>query len=204
MFLSTCHLFDGSQGVNASIMRSVGAQFYISLFSFLGFYVVGAPIGLSLLLKTELKGIGFLIGFNVGAFVLVFSEYIYIYLIDWRKEAQKAFDLSKEYGRQAYSSIDDSNSEENLPDENTALLANANSIITGVDSGETRRNQQSFKFVLCKRFAVLVVLAAIFTGLLMLRFFIQIPDPNSNNNTTNITTTTPWTTTTTTTTTKLL
>ena len=47
------HLFDGSQGSNAGILRAVGAQLYGSIVMFIGFYVVGTPIGLTLLFKTR-------------------------------------------------------------------------------------------------------------------------------------------------------
>ena len=50
-------------------------------------------VKLSLLLKTPLKGIGFLIGFDVGAFALCLMQYVYIYRIDWNREAQKVYNL---------------------------------------------------------------------------------------------------------------
>jgi Na+-driven multidrug efflux pump len=49
------HFLDGTQGLLNGILRSVGAQFYGSIAIFVGFYVVGSPISLSLMLKTNLQ-----------------------------------------------------------------------------------------------------------------------------------------------------
>ncbi len=56
--LAIFHLFDGTQGFNGGILRAVGAQLYASIALFVGFCVVGTPIGISLLLKTNLKVYG--------------------------------------------------------------------------------------------------------------------------------------------------
>lgn len=56
--LAFIHLFDGVQGCNGGILRAVGAQLYGSISMFIGFCVVGMPIGTALLLKTNLKSYG--------------------------------------------------------------------------------------------------------------------------------------------------
>jgi Na+-driven multidrug efflux pump len=56
--LALIHLFDGAQAFNGGILRAVGAQFYASIAMFIGFCVIGTPIGTTLLLKTELKAYG--------------------------------------------------------------------------------------------------------------------------------------------------
>ena len=46
------------KAVSSGIFRAVGGQFYDSLFLFIGFYLIGTPIGISLLLKTSLMSYG--------------------------------------------------------------------------------------------------------------------------------------------------
>jgi hypothetical protein len=46
------------KGTAAGILRSVGAQLFSSIALFIAFYVIGLPIGISLLLKTNLKLFG--------------------------------------------------------------------------------------------------------------------------------------------------
>ena len=53
------------KGIANGIVRSVGGQFYGSIFFLIGFYIVGTPIGLGLLLKTPLMTYGFLLALNM-------------------------------------------------------------------------------------------------------------------------------------------
>jgi Na+-driven multidrug efflux pump len=58
------HLLDGTSSFNSAILRTVGAQFYASVSIFIGFYLVGSPIGLPLMFKTGLKIYGFCFRFQ--------------------------------------------------------------------------------------------------------------------------------------------
>ena len=89
------HLFDGSQGSNAGILRAVGAQLYGSIVMFIGFYVVGTPIGLTLLFKTNLKSYGFFIGVFIGLVTLIILQVYYIVRIDWIEKAKEAHEFAK-------------------------------------------------------------------------------------------------------------
>ena len=73
----------------AGILRSVGAQIYISILMLVGYYVIGSPIGISLLLTTELKDYGFFVGISTGTFLVVFFQAVYAMRIDWNSEAKK-------------------------------------------------------------------------------------------------------------------
>ena len=46
----------------SGVIKAVGAQFYGAIMTFIGFYLIGLPIGLVLMLKTSLKVYGFWIG----------------------------------------------------------------------------------------------------------------------------------------------
>jgi Na+-driven multidrug efflux pump len=57
-FLALVHFFDATQGTGSGIINSIGDQLYSSIFLFIGFYCIGTPIGVSLLLKTPLQVFG--------------------------------------------------------------------------------------------------------------------------------------------------
>ena len=76
------------KGIGQGIIRSVGGQLYSSIVLFTGFYVFGLPIGISLLLLTSLRTLGYYIGVISGSFVLIIFQYVYIYRIDWEKNAE--------------------------------------------------------------------------------------------------------------------
>lgn len=60
----------------------------------LSFYGVGIPAGVYLLLKTDFKVTGYWMGFVAAAIFLLIMQVVFIYRIDWVKNAQKAFDRS--------------------------------------------------------------------------------------------------------------
>ena len=49
------HLLDGTSSFNNGILRTIGAQAQASFAVFIGFYLVGSPIGLPLMFKTSLR-----------------------------------------------------------------------------------------------------------------------------------------------------
>jgi MATE family multidrug resistance protein len=57
-YLSVVILFDGLQTYGNGIMRSIGQQKFSLLFSFFGFYVIGMPVGIYLLFKSNLGVLG--------------------------------------------------------------------------------------------------------------------------------------------------
>lgn len=70
------------------LLRAVGAQFYSSVIMFFSFYVIGAGVGLTLLLKSHLQVWGFYIGIFMAELVLCLLQVIYIKNINWKKLAQ--------------------------------------------------------------------------------------------------------------------
>jgi Na+-driven multidrug efflux pump len=54
---------------------------------FISFYVVAAPVGMYLLLRTELKVTGFIIGIIIGLIVIVVLQIIYFLVLDWSRVA---------------------------------------------------------------------------------------------------------------------
>ena len=104
------------------ILRAVGAQLYSSVIVFFSFYVIGASVGLILLLRSTLhvygkkkeeknfqfeiiltlikyinwKILGFYIGIFFAELVLVSLQVFYIKNINWKKIAQATYESNKE------------------------------------------------------------------------------------------------------------
>jgi Na+-driven multidrug efflux pump len=62
--LAFVHLFDGTQCFFSAILRAVGSQLFTSITMFIGFYVIGTPIGMSFLFLTDLKIYGWFSNFS--------------------------------------------------------------------------------------------------------------------------------------------
>ncbi|CAF1007163.1 unnamed protein product [Brachionus calyciflorus] len=95
-FVSLIHILDGFQGTNSGILRACGFQLYSSIFLLIGFYFIGSPIGLSLMLTTELKIFGFFSGIFVGCSVLIILQFFFIFRVDWTELARKAGELAND------------------------------------------------------------------------------------------------------------
>lgn len=81
--------FNLNQTNLAGILRSLGGQIYGSVAIFIAFYVIGAPVGITLSLKTPMLIQGFLVGFMIGCCVLALAQIIYIYQANWTRVAQR-------------------------------------------------------------------------------------------------------------------
>jgi Na+-driven multidrug efflux pump len=72
-FLSITVFLDGAQTCGNGIIRSIGAQKYAVLFAIIGFYLIGAPVGIYLLMKTNLTVLGIIFtNFKFHLFLDVF------------------------------------------------------------------------------------------------------------------------------------
>ncbi len=60
----------------SGILKAIGAQFYGAVMSFIGFYLIGLPLGLVLMLKTHLKVYG-------NYFFFYFKEPLFSDIILW-------------------------------------------------------------------------------------------------------------------------
>jgi MATE family multidrug resistance protein len=73
----------------SGVIKAVGAQLYGAIMTFIGFYLIGLPIGLTLMLRTHLKVYGFWIGILCGISILSLMQIVYTLRINWKKEASK-------------------------------------------------------------------------------------------------------------------
>lgn len=57
-FLAISCLLDALQAYGNAILRTIGAQSYCMIISFICYYILGIPIGFALLFKTKLRVLG--------------------------------------------------------------------------------------------------------------------------------------------------
>lgn len=74
MFVSFAHFMDASQGFSNGILRAVGAQLYGFVMNMVSFYLIGLPIGIFLMFKTDLGVMGKLN--DLTSFSTVYSNLI--------------------------------------------------------------------------------------------------------------------------------
>eukprot|EP00795_Rhopilema_esculentum_P009335 gene9335-17038_t len=64
--IAAYHILDGSQGIASGILRGIGLQRFGAVINFIGFMVVGLPLGAVLALVVHLNVVGFWCGMAVG------------------------------------------------------------------------------------------------------------------------------------------
>ncbi|CAH1778715.1 unnamed protein product [Owenia fusiformis] len=90
LILSISCFFDGCQGVLSGILRGCGLQKIGAIVNFVGFFCIGFPIGLPLMLRTQMRVAGYWWGNCVATFVQAVCFTIIIIRLDWNKFAEKA------------------------------------------------------------------------------------------------------------------
>ncbi|CAF0896963.1 unnamed protein product [Brachionus calyciflorus] len=93
-FLAFAHLLDAMQGYAGGVIKAIGAQFYGFIMVIISFYLIGIPVGIYLLLRTHYRVTGYWIGFTLAATILLIMQAIFIYEIDWHKNARKSYERS--------------------------------------------------------------------------------------------------------------
>ncbi|XP_064649545.1 multidrug and toxin extrusion protein 1-like isoform X2 [Lineus longissimus] len=88
--LALYHIFDGTTGTSSGIMRGCGRQNIAAFIIFVGIYMIGLPIGLSLMFLTDLKSAGFWWGLTIGLFIEAIVYIIAVFKTDWEGEAEAA------------------------------------------------------------------------------------------------------------------
>eukprot|EP00118_Oscarella_pearsei_P020048 m.215996 g.215996 ORF g.215996 m.215996 type:complete len:647 (+) comp39847_c0_seq2:55-1995(+) len=116
IFLGVSELFDYTQATLAGVYRGAGRQMIASVFNFIGYYVIGLPIGIPLALL-KLGGMGMWIGLLCGVVFQSVSATIYVSKFDWPLEAKKAQDRVGVDGEKQHDSDSENerNSEKQFP-----------------------------------------------------------------------------------------
>ncbi|XP_041431255.1 multidrug and toxin extrusion protein 1 isoform X4 [Xenopus laevis] len=92
---SACLLFDGCVAACGGILRGSGKLKVGAISHTIGYYVIGLPLGLSLMFAAKLGIIGFWIGILLRAIAQAIFLIIFVFRIDWKKASEKAQTRSK-------------------------------------------------------------------------------------------------------------
>lgn len=163
-FLAFAHILDALQGYNGGVIKAIGAQSYGFMMVIISFYAIGIPVGIFLLLKTNYIVTGYWIGFAAAASILLIMQAIFMYRIDWAKNAQLAYERSV---KPDYKTRKVGPSDEEIPEERK----NKPDI--------EQRVQKSGRKVFWQKTIWLFVLMLIFIGLILTRNLIKIGDRKS-------------------------
>nr|XP_055036434.1 multidrug and toxin extrusion protein 1-like isoform X3 [Misgurnus anguillicaudatus] len=84
------HLFDAISVISSGILCGAGKQLIGALCNIVGYYLIGLPIGVSLMFAVNMGIIGLWDGFFVCAFLQSLFFIILIWKMDWKKATQEA------------------------------------------------------------------------------------------------------------------
>ncbi|XP_063313177.1 multidrug and toxin extrusion protein 2-like [Pelobates fuscus] len=84
------HAFDAFATTSAGVLRGTGMQKYGAIIIAIGYYVIGLPIGISLMFSAKLGVIGLWIGIAVCIFLQAILFLIFIMKLNWNKICKEA------------------------------------------------------------------------------------------------------------------
>ncbi|XP_073727206.1 multidrug and toxin extrusion protein 1-like isoform X2 [Misgurnus anguillicaudatus] len=84
------HLFDAISAITSGIVRGAGKQLIGALCNIIGYYLIGLPIGVTLMFAVNMGIIGLWVGFFVCVFLQSLFFIILIWKMDWKKATQEA------------------------------------------------------------------------------------------------------------------
>uniref|UniRef100_UPI00398F10DC multidrug and toxin extrusion protein 1-like n=1 Tax=Pristiophorus japonicus TaxID=55135 RepID=UPI00398F10DC len=84
------HLFDGMAGVSGGVLRGTGKQKLGAICNLIGYYLVGFPIGISLMFAAKLGVLGLWIGMLICVAVQLVFFQIVIYRTNWDEASNQA------------------------------------------------------------------------------------------------------------------
>ncbi|XP_063792140.1 multidrug and toxin extrusion protein 1-like isoform X2 [Pseudophryne corroboree] len=90
------HLFDGCVATCGGILRGTGKQKVGAIFNIVGYYVIGLPVGISLMFAAKIGIIGFWLGILLCALIQSITFLVFVFRIDWNKSSQEAQERAKE------------------------------------------------------------------------------------------------------------
>nr|CDS27441.1 multidrug and toxin extrusion protein 2 [Hymenolepis microstoma] len=171
-------IFEGAVGVMGGAIRGSGLQPLGALTIFICLYILSAPLGFTLLLKSNLKLTGLWIGFATGLFLISIVYLILLLRTNWQKQIRLAAKRTKKQIEQtdSYDSIEISgiSSEEESAVKKTSLDSNQMEQ-TGV-VGSTSEKEQSVWCVIVSRSLFTAGMLLIFVAGLVLKLSLPLSD----------------------------
>ncbi|KAM3910867.1 multidrug and toxin extrusion protein 1-like isoform 2-T3 [Leptodactylus fuscus] len=83
-------LFDGCVATCGGVLRGTGKQKIGAIFHTVGYYVIGLPVGISLMFAANMGIIGFWLGILLCVVLQIFAFLAFVFKIDWVKASQEA------------------------------------------------------------------------------------------------------------------
>ncbi|KAM4664039.1 multidrug and toxin extrusion protein 1-like [Discoglossus pictus] len=84
------HLFDGCVATCGGVLRGAGKQKIGAIFHTVGYYVIGLPVGISLMFAAKFGIIGFWLGILLCAMIQSVAFITFVFKIDWKKASEEA------------------------------------------------------------------------------------------------------------------
>ncbi|XP_053328720.1 multidrug and toxin extrusion protein 1-like [Spea bombifrons] len=84
------HLFDGCVATCGGVLRGTGRQKIGAIFHAVGYYVIGLPVGISLMFAARMGIIGFWIGVLLCGVLQSIAFLTFVYKINWKKVSEEA------------------------------------------------------------------------------------------------------------------
>ncbi|KAM4583743.1 multidrug and toxin extrusion protein 1-like [Odontesthes bonariensis] len=84
------HLADSVAGVTGGVLRGAGKQVIGALCNLVGYYVIGFPIGVSLMFAANMGIVGLWTGLTVGVLMQGIFFILFVWKLDWKKAAEEA------------------------------------------------------------------------------------------------------------------
>ncbi|XP_075690668.1 multidrug and toxin extrusion protein 1-like [Rhinoderma darwinii] len=84
------HLFDACVATCGGVLRGTGKQKVGAIFHAVGYYVIGLPVGISLMFVAKIGIIGFWLGILLCALLQIISFLIFVFRIDWEQASHEA------------------------------------------------------------------------------------------------------------------
>ncbi|XP_077140099.1 multidrug and toxin extrusion protein 1-like isoform X1 [Ranitomeya variabilis] len=85
-----CHLLDACVATCSGVLRGTGKQKIGAIFHAVGFYIIGLPVGISLMFAAKMGIKGFWIGILLCGFLQIIIFLVFVFKIDWEKALQEA------------------------------------------------------------------------------------------------------------------
>ncbi|XP_036969968.1 multidrug and toxin extrusion protein 1-like [Acanthopagrus latus] len=84
------HLADAVAGVVGGVLRGTGKQLIGALCNLVGYYMIGFPIGVSLMFPANMGIVGLWTGFTICVLMQSIFFIVFVYKLDWKKAAEEA------------------------------------------------------------------------------------------------------------------
>ncbi|XP_041789745.1 multidrug and toxin extrusion protein 1-like [Chelmon rostratus] len=170
------HLFDAIAGVAGGVLRGAGKQMIGALCNLVGYYIIGFPIGVSLMFVANMGIVGLWTGLTVCVLMQSAFFVAYLWKLNWKQAAEEALVRAgvqvkeeKEMDRMDSTDSNQNQAEEDhtyqevrIPDQNKS---------TTTTVGDTLSVTQ---LVLRRGLAVLVMVVILIAGILASNFFTSL------------------------------